>query len=140
MPAHVTRVRGDLAEPIWHRVRLREAANAGPWGASAAASAGAAQEGSRCSKLNAVQRTYHGCKKKLAHMEAGLDTQRSLRQNQVALVGYVPGNLRLVAGSEGTGGEQIVCYAGHPRYAPCAEGVPRVLIDTVKHIRNWGGA
>jgi GTP-binding protein HflX len=146
--SHAAKVQVEIARLTYMAPRLREAAKrAGPTGRQRSSTGGRGTGQSR-SELDAhkVRERIAELQKEIAAMEAGRDTQRSLRQGQpglaqVALVGYTNAGkstlMRALTGSEALVANKLLATLDTKVRTLHPEGVPRVLVtDTVGFIRN----
>jgi GTP-binding protein HflX len=146
--SHAAQVQVEIARLTYMAPRLREAAKrAGPTGRQRSSTGGRGTGQSR-SELDAhkVRVRIAELQKEISAMEAGLDTQRSLRQGQsglaqVALVGYTNAGkstlMRGLTGSEALVANKLFATLDTKVRTLHPEGVPRVLVtDTVGFIRN----
>jgi GTP-binding protein HflX len=146
--SHAAKVQVEIARLTYMAPRLREAAKrAGPTGRQRSSTGGRGTGQSR-SELDAhkVRERIAELQKEISAMEAGRDTQRSLRQGQpglaqVALVGYTNAGkstlMRALTGSEALVANKLFATLDTKVRTLRPEGVPRVLVtDTVGFIRN----
>jgi GTP-binding protein HflX len=146
--SHAAQVQVEIARLTYMAPRLREAAKrAGPTGRQRSSTGGRGTGQSR-SELDAhkVRERIAELQKEISAMEAGRDTQRSLRQGQpglaqVALVGYTNAGkstlMRALTGSEALVANKLFATLDTKVRTLRPEGVPRVLVtDTVGFIRN----
>lgn len=146
--SHAAKVQVEIARLTYMAPRLREAAKrAGPTGRQRSSTGGRGTGQSR-SELDAhkVRERIAELQKEINAMEAGRDTQRSLRQGQsglaqVALVGYTNAGkstlMRALTGSEALVANKLFATLDTKVRTLHPEGVPRVLVsDTVGFIRN----
>jgi GTP-binding protein HflX len=146
--SHSAKVQVEIARLTYMAPRLREAAKrAGPTGRQRSSTGGRGTGQSR-SELDAhkVRERIAELQKEINAMEAGRDTQRSLRQGQsglaqVALVGYTNAGkstlMRALTDSEALVANKLFATLDTKVRTLHPEGVPRVLVtDTVGFIRN----
>ena len=146
--SHAAKVQVEIARLTYMAPRLREAAKrAGPTGRQRSSTGGRGTGQSR-SELDAhkVRERIAELQKEISAMEAGRDTQRSLRQGQsglaqVALVGYTNAGkstlMRALTGSEALVANRLFATLDTKVRTLRPERVPRVLVsDTVGFIRN----
>jgi GTP-binding protein HflX len=146
--SHAAKVQVEIARLTYMAPRLREAAKrAGPTGRQRSSTGGRGTGQSR-SELDSqkVRERIAELQKEITAMEAGRDTQRSLRQGQlglaqVALVGYTNAGkstlMRALTGSEALVANKLFATLDTKVRTLRPEGVPRVLVtDTVGFIRN----
>jgi len=146
--SHAAKVQVEIARLTYMAPRLREAAKrAGPTGRQRSSTGGRGTGQSR-SELDAhkVRERIAELQKEIDAMEAGRDTQRSLRQGQsglaqVALVGYTNAGkstlMRALTGSDELVANKLFATLDTKVRTLHPEGVPRVLVsDTVGFIRN----
>jgi GTP-binding protein HflX len=146
--SHAARVQVEIARLIYMAPRLREAAKrAGPVGRQRSGTGGRGTGQSR-SQMDSqkVRDRIAELQKEIDAMEAGRDTQRSLRQGQsgltqVALVGYTNAGkstlMRALTGSEVLVANKLFATLDTKVRTLHPESVPRVLVtDTVGVIKN----
>ncbi|MFT4823024.1 MAG: GTP-binding protein HflX [Halioglobus sp.] len=146
--SHAARVQVEIARLIYMAPRLREAAKrAGPVGRQRSGTGGRGTGQSR-SQMDSqkVRDRIAELQKEIDAMEAGRDTQRSLRQGQsgltqVALVGYTNAGkstlMRALTGSEVLVANKLFATLDTKVRTLHPESVPRVLVtDTVGFIKN----